>query len=91
LFLLDQSPARSILAAAVSALIRVHLANPNVAHGLLFGLVFWLVVDEIMNPVLRLTRGPLAYPWQTHLRGGVGHLIFGAVTELSLGLFGAVA
>lgn len=70
-----------ILAAAVYALIRVHLANPNVAHGLLFGLVFWLVVDEIMNPVLRLSRGPLAYPWQTHLRGLVGHLVFGAVTS----------
>jgi hypothetical protein len=79
-----------ILAGAVYALIRLHLTNPNVGYGLLFGFVFWLVVDETMNPVLRLTPGPLAYPWQAHLRGLVGHLVFGAATELSLELLAAV-
>ncbi len=82
--------ATGVLAGAVYALIRLHITNPNIGHGLLFGFVFWLVVDETMNPVLRLTPGPLAYPWQTHFRGLVGHLVFGAVTESSLVLFAIV-
>ena len=41
-------------------------------------------IDELLNPVLGLTPGPLAFPWQTHARGLGGHLAFGVATELVL-------
>jgi uncharacterized membrane protein YagU involved in acid resistance len=72
------------------AAIRTQLESPDLRHGLLFGFVFWLVMDEGMTPLLRLTPGPFAFPWQTHARGLVGHLVFGAVAELTLSLLGMV-
>lgn len=43
-----------------------------------------LLTDLLLNPVLRLTPGPRAFPWQAHARGLGGHLVFGAATELVL-------
>jgi hypothetical protein len=61
------------------------------AQGLGFGTAFWLAVDEGLNPLLGLSRGPMAYPWQSHLRGLAGHLTFGLVTETTLDLLDRVA
>jgi uncharacterized membrane protein YagU involved in acid resistance len=77
-------------AAIVYTAIRTQLESPGLRHGLLFGFIFWAVMDETVTPLLRLTPGPLAFPWQTHLRGLVGHLVFGGVTELTLTLLGMV-
>jgi uncharacterized membrane protein YagU involved in acid resistance len=77
-------------AAVLYAAVRTQLDSPDMRHGLLFGFAFWAVMDETLTPLLRLTPGPLAFPWQTHLRGLVGHLVFGAVAELTLSLMGAV-
>lgn len=82
--------ALGIGAAVLYAAIRTQLESPDLRHGLLFGIVFWAVMDETMTPLLRLTPGPFAFPWQTHLRGLVGHLVFGAVAELTLTLLGMV-
>lgn len=71
-------------AAIVYTAIRTQLESPGLRHGLLFGFIFWAVMDETVTPLLRLTPGPLAFPWQTHLRGLVGHLAFGGVVELTL-------
>lgn len=54
------------------------------AGGLLFGTAFWLIMDEIMTPALGLTKGPAAFPWQTHARGLAGHLVFGTVANATL-------
>ncbi|MCA1673436.1 MAG: DUF1440 domain-containing protein, partial [Actinobacteria bacterium] len=59
--------------------------------GLAFGTGFSLLVDELMNPLLGLTPGPRAFPWQAHARGLGGHLAFGATTELVLEGFDRVA
>lgn len=77
-------------AAILYAAIRTQLDSPDLRHGLLFGFLFWLVLDETMTPLLRLTPGPFAFPWQTHARGLAGHLVFGAAVELSLALLGIV-
>lgn len=52
--------------------------------GLPFGVGVFLVMDELMNPVLGLTPGPRAFPWQAHARGFGGHLAYGAASELVL-------
>lgn len=58
----------------------------GLVSGLAFGTAVWLVLDETVTPVLGLTPGPLAFPWQTHARGLIGHLVFGATTEAMLSL-----
>jgi uncharacterized membrane protein YagU involved in acid resistance len=60
-------------------------------QGLGFGTAFWLAVDEGLVPLLGLSRGPRAYPWQSHARGLAGHLTFGVVTETTLDLLDRVA
>jgi uncharacterized membrane protein YagU involved in acid resistance len=77
-------------AVIVYTAIRTQLESPDLRHGLLFGFTFWAVMDETLTPLLRLTPGPLAFPWQTHLRGLVGHLVFGGAAELTLTLLGMV-
>ena len=52
--------------------------------GLPYGAAFFLMMDELMNPLLGLTPGPAAFPWQTHARGLAGHLAFGATNEVAL-------
>jgi hypothetical protein len=59
-------------------------------QGLGFGTAFWLAVDEGLVPLLGLSRGPTAYPWQSHARGLAGHLTFGVVAETALDLLDRV-
>lgn len=48
--------------------------------GLLYGSLLFLLMDEVMTPVVGVANKPSAYPWQTHARGFVGHLALGLVT-----------
>jgi hypothetical protein len=52
---------------------------PPVAAGVATGLGGFLLVDELAN-ALFFTPPPQAYPPESHLRGLVGHLTFGATT-----------
>lgn len=48
-----------------------------VAAGLATGAAMSLVADEMMTPALGFSAPSRAYPLSTHLRGFVGHLVFG--------------
>jgi uncharacterized membrane protein YagU involved in acid resistance len=76
--------ATGITAGALYAIARTRWRPVATTGGLPFGAGFFLAFDELMNPVLRLTPGPRAFPWQAHVRGLAGHLAFGATTELVL-------
>ena len=76
--------ALGIGAGAGYAVMRRQLAFLGSTVGTAFGTAFWGFVDEGVVPVLGLTPGPLAFPWQTHARGLVGHLTFGTVTDGTL-------
>ena len=64
--------------------IRSRLPGSGIPRGLAYGAGFSLVVDEGIVPLLGLSPGPSALPWQTHARGFTGHLVFGAVAEVTL-------
>jgi uncharacterized membrane protein YagU involved in acid resistance len=46
------------------------------AAGLPFGLVFWLIGDEVVTTVFKITPPPQAFPIDAHMRGLAGHLAF---------------
>lgn len=71
-------------AGVVYAAKRQHLPGRGVRRGLLYGAAFSLIVDEGVTPLLGLASGPRPFPWQTHARGLVGHLVYGAVAEVLL-------
>jgi uncharacterized membrane protein YagU involved in acid resistance len=73
-----------ITAGAVYAALRPRVESAAVARGLAFGTAFWLLMDETATPAMRLTPGPSAFPWQTHTRGLLGHLAFGAAADATL-------
>lgn len=56
--------------------------------GLVYGALLWAVADEWLNAQLGLSAPPDAYPPATHLRGLVGHLVLGAVTNSGIDLLG---
>jgi hypothetical protein len=56
---------------------------PPVTAGLTIGAAGFLLVDELANSLF-FTPPPQAYPVESHLRGLVGHLTFGAATGVLL-------
>lgn len=66
------------------AVMRRKWPRTGAVFGLAYGATFFLVVDELMNPVLGSTPGPAAFPWETHARGLAGHLVYGAANEAVL-------
>ena len=78
-------------AGAAYALMRRQFDAVGKAAGLGFGTGFWLLMDELAVPLLGLTPGPRAFPWQTHARGLAGHLSFGLVTDTTLRVLEGVA
>jgi hypothetical protein len=56
---------------------------PPVAAGVATGVGGFLLVDELANGLF-FTPPPQAYPVESHLRGLVGHLAFGAATGILL-------
>jgi hypothetical protein len=58
---------------------------PPVRAGLASGTAGFLLVDELANSLF-FTPPPQAYPVESHLRGLVGHLTFGATTGALLAL-----
>jgi hypothetical protein len=58
---------------------------PPLAAGIAVGMAGFLVVDEAANGLF-FTPPPQAYPLESHLRGVVGHLTFGATLGALLAL-----
>ncbi|WP_324273492.1 hypothetical protein [Blastococcus brunescens] len=52
--------------------------------GALYGLLLFVVDDELAAPLLHLAGAPNAYPLIAHVRGLVGHVALGMVTEATL-------
>jgi len=58
--------------------------------GLAFGAAFFLVVDELLVPLARLTPGPRAFSWKVHARGAAAHLAYGVAAETTARLLDRV-
>lgn len=75
-----------VVPAALYGVLRKRIPQVRMGRGLVYGLTLFLMQDEIVNSVARISGGPMEYPWQAHSRGLVGHLVYGAVTDATLDL-----
>lgn len=51
------------------------------AVGIPFGVVFWVIADEIVVPALGLSKGPTEYPLSTHAYSLASHVVYGVTAE----------
>jgi hypothetical protein len=49
--------------------------------GLVFGMAFFVLGDEVLVPATGLTPGPRAFTWPVHARGAAAHLAYGVAAE----------
>lgn len=75
-----------VSAGTVYGLVRNQTRAAGLGSGLAYGTVFWLAMDEAALTLLGLTPPPPEFPWQTHMRGLVGHLVFGVVVEAAFAI-----
>lgn len=61
-------------------------SHPAVSRGggAIYGAATFLILDEVINPVLGLAAAPADYPWQRHGRELAAHVIYGMVTHTVL-------
>jgi hypothetical protein len=78
-------------AGAVYGAMRGRVMENDWKSSLKFGSGFFMLVDEVANPLLGLTPGPGAFPWQAHARGLAGHSVFGVTAEAVLRVLDRVA
>lgn len=69
---------------ALFGVLRRRVPALDAGAGLLFGTLFFLVMDEGVNSAFGFTPPPQAFPWQAHARGLVGHLAYGLGTGVQL-------
>jgi len=68
-------------AGALYGALRNRRRKLGLGSGLVYGVAFWLVMDEAATALLKLTPPPQRFPWQTHARGLAGHLVLGGAIE----------
>lgn len=59
--------------------LRRHTDMTPAQAGVTSGVALSLIVDEALNPLLRITPPPHEYPASSHIRGVVTHVIWGLV------------
>jgi len=77
-----------VVPGALFAVVRRRVPLIGLAGGLGYGALLWALNDEYANAKLGLSAPPEAYPSETHLRGLVGHLVLGAVTNSGIDALG---
>jgi putative membrane protein len=71
-------------AGALYGLLSAHTPAVQRGAGVPFGIAVWLVADEVMLPLLRLAKGPRAYPAAVHLEMLAAHIVFGLATDTAM-------
>jgi len=59
--------------------------------GLTFGMVVWLVSDDVLLPAFRLSAWPHHYPVKSHLYAIAAHAVYGAVVASTFAALGRAA
>jgi hypothetical protein len=77
-----------VVPGAIYGAARGRVPGIGLGRGLGYGLALFAINDELANTALGLAGPPADYPPETHLRGAVGHLVLGAVTDTGIDVLG---
>jgi hypothetical protein len=66
------------------AMLRERYPRIATGKGALWGATLYVTNDLLAGRLLRLTGPQRDYPWQTHVRGVVGHVVLGVATHMTL-------
>lgn len=80
--------ALGVVPGAKYGLVRRRVPFVGAGRGLLYGFLLWAILDEYLATRLGIAAAPEAYPPETHLRGLVGHLVLGVVTDAGIDVLG---
>ncbi len=69
-----------VLLGGLYGALRPEAGLPDIAGGLGYGTAAWVLGDEVMVPLLGLSEGPTAHPWQEHATALGAHLVYGTIT-----------
>jgi hypothetical protein len=75
---------------AIFGVLAPRLPAPLLAAGAGYGLLVWLLNDELLVPALGWAKGPAAYPASVHAKALASHLVFGTTTGASYRLLAKV-
>lgn len=70
-----------VTSGAVYGALRNRIPAMGIGSGLTYGAAYFLLMDEAALTALGLAPPPQNFPWQTHARGLVGHLVLGGALE----------
>lgn len=80
-----------VLPGALYGVLRHEMGGLNTGRGAFFGLGLGIVQDQIINSVIGTSGAPTEYPKEAHIRGLVGHAVYGVVTDMVLEMLDKVA
>ena len=80
-----------LAAGATYGILRRQIRGADRAQGLVFGIAFWAVFDEVFTTLAGVAEPPQQYPWQAHARGLAGHVVYGVVADTALDILDRVA
>jgi hypothetical protein len=67
--------------AAFALAARAVAPRAPISAGLGFGILLWVLSDEMLVPLFRLSRPPTRYPATSHAKGLASHLVYGVATD----------
>ena len=72
----------SIASGGIYGAVAERLPRASIGAGLTFGVVVWIIADEVIVPVLGLSKKPTEYPLSIHAYALASHLVYGVATEM---------
>jgi hypothetical protein len=67
--------------AAFAVAARALAPRAPLAAGIAFGVVLWVLSDEMLVPLFKLSHPPARYPATSHAKGLASHLVYGLATD----------
>ena len=79
-----------VVPGALYGVLRHEMKGLNTGHGALFGLGLGILQDQLINSLIGTSGAPSDYPQEAHIRGLVGHVVYGVVTDMVLEMLDGV-
>lgn len=73
-----------VLPGSLYGVLRYEMGGLETGRGAFFGLGLGIFQDQLINSAIGTSGAPTEYPQEAHIRGLVGHVVYGVVTDTVL-------